>query len=222
MSARRLGEFAWHGDHVDQGTIAPYGDLYSAANGILDHPALQLSARPKRRAGNCHEDVTRSQPRSVCRASSNDLRHAQTFPPTQFLDQCWRQWSLTARDPEPGATHSTGGHQGADNALCRFVDRYRQAYTDASNRSIDSDHAAAAVCQYAAAVAGVESRVSLDHFIHHTALPGWQRSTERGNDAGSDAAGKTERVADGDYQLPHLKLAGIAEGYRAGNFASST
>ena len=75
MSARRLREFPWHSYHVDQSTITPYGDLYSAANGILDHPALQLCARAKRRAGDSDQNVTGSQASRISRTPGNHLRH---------------------------------------------------------------------------------------------------------------------------------------------------
>ena len=43
-----------HGDHVDQGAIAPDGDLDPLADGVLDHPALQHRSRRDRLAG--HRD----------------------------------------------------------------------------------------------------------------------------------------------------------------------
>ena len=46
-STRRFGELSRHGDDIDQGAVAPDGDLYPTADGILHHATLQLGARDK-------------------------------------------------------------------------------------------------------------------------------------------------------------------------------
>jgi putative membrane protein len=47
-------QLARHGDHVDQGAVAPHRDLDPAADGVLDHPALQHGGGGDRLAG--HRD----------------------------------------------------------------------------------------------------------------------------------------------------------------------
>lgn len=50
-------QLARHGDHVDQGAIAPDGDLHPATDGGLDHPTLQHGGGRDGLAGRRHHDV---------------------------------------------------------------------------------------------------------------------------------------------------------------------
>src|SRR6476620_3982237 len=43
-SARGFGELARNRDHVYECAVAPYSDLYPAADSVLDHPTLQFGA----------------------------------------------------------------------------------------------------------------------------------------------------------------------------------
>ena len=50
-------QLAGHGDHVDQGAVAPDRDLDPLADGVLDHPALQHRGGRNRLAGHRDHDV---------------------------------------------------------------------------------------------------------------------------------------------------------------------
>ena len=53
-------QFAGHGDHVDQGAVAPDGDLDPLPDGVLDHPALQHRGGRDRLTGHRDHDIAGS------------------------------------------------------------------------------------------------------------------------------------------------------------------
>jgi hypothetical protein len=89
-----------------------------------------------------------------------------------------------------------------------------EAKPHAGNGGVYADHAAAAVRERAAGVAGVEGGVCLDDVVDDAARPagaGRKRAAERGYDPGRDGAAEAVRIADGDHELAHAEPLGIAE-----------
>ena len=86
---------------------------------------------------------------------------------------------------------------------------------------VDPDHAAVAVEQRAARVAGVDRRVGLDHVADREAVGGLELALEGAHDAGRDRAVEAERVADRDHRVADLDLGRVAERRAASGRPSS-
>jgi hypothetical protein len=84
------------------------------------------------------------------------------------------------------------------------VDRDPQPEPDAGDRGVDADHAAAAVHQRAAGVAGLSAAsvwMTSSTIGSCRAEAGRQRAAERGDHAGGHRAGEPVAVADRDHEL---------------------
>src|SRR3954454_14431422 len=99
-----------------------------------------------------------------------------------------------------GALDLPAGLDPGDDRL-HGVDRYGEAdagvgVAAALDLRVDADHAAVAVQQRAAGVAGVDRRVGLDGVGDRKAVGGVDRAPEAGDDAGRDGSLEAERRAD--------------------------
>ena len=63
----------------------------------------------------------------------------------------------------------------------------------------------------AARVAGIEGRIGLDDIVDEPAVLGAQRPADRTDDAGRHGRLESQRIADGDGDLPRAKALGIGE-----------
>src|SRR5205807_3031200 len=130
-----------------------------------------------------------------------DLAHLDAPGATELAGEPRRQRPLLPADAEVGAAEPALGHQRADDLPGRGVDRHSEAETDTGDRRVDADHAAAAVGERAARIAGIESGVGLDDvvddaYVHSGARR--QRASERRHDTRGDRAGEAVRVPDRD------------------------
>jgi len=76
---------------------------------------------------------------------------------------------------------------------------------------VDPDHQRLTRDQWAAGVARVDRRIGLDDVVDQAAGDRSHRATQRGDDAGGDRGMEAVRAADGQNELAHAKLGGIAE-----------
>ena len=76
---------------------------------------------------------------------------------------------------------------------------------------VDADHVAAPVQQRPARVAVVDRRVGLDDVVDRVAVRCGDRALDRADDPGGNRAVETERVADRDDGVAHLRRVGVAE-----------
>src|SRR5918992_3044377 len=104
------------------------------------------------------------------------------------------------------------GHDALD-----LVDRHREADARVvvaalgADLRVDADHAALAVEQRAAGVAGVDRGVGLDRARDREAVGRGDRAAERRHDAAGDAALEPERAADRDRRVAGPQVLGRAE-----------
>jgi len=112
-------------------------------------------------------------------------------------------------------------HQRSDDPAGRVVDGHGQPDADAGDCCVDANHAPRAVGQRAAAVAGVEGGIGLDHLVDHAPCACRQRTSEGRDDACGDAACEPERVAQGYDELPDAQLGRVAEQDRRWHVAPS-
>ena len=89
-------------------------------------------------------------------------------------------------------------------------DGHCQPEADARHGRVDADHPTARIDQRAAGVAGIEGGVGLDHVLDD-ASTGRKRPPECAYNPGRHRAGKTERVAYRDDQLPDSEAIGVSE-----------
>ena len=141
-----------------------------------------------------------------------------TISTADLRPSCWPSRGGSGREPprdaEVGTPEAPLAHQRADDLARRGVDRHREAEPDSGDGGVDPDHAAAAVDERSARVAGIERCVGLDHVVDDPGgSPGadGQRAAERGDDAGRDGAGEAVGVADRDHELPDAEALGVAE-----------
>ena len=159
------------------------------------------------RTGRPSTPTIRSSARRPARSAGRALDHLDDLDRAIAAERgrhARRQRPRSAGDPDPGAAHAAVAHQGRDDPAGRRVDRHREAEADARHRGVDPDHAAAAVDQRAARVAGVQRRVGLDHVVddpRRAAGASGQRAAERRHHAGRDRARVAVRVADRDHEL---------------------
>src|SRR5205814_957493 len=107
------------------------------------------------------DQILRAQAGPGRRAVGDDLDDFDTASATELRRQ--RPWA--ARDPDPRAPVAAVGHQRADDAPRRVVDRHREPEPDARDGGVDPDDAAESVSERAARVAGVQRRVGLDDVV---------------------------------------------------------
>src|SRR6202030_305477 len=74
------------------------------------------------------------------------------------------------------------------------------------NRGVYADHFTVRVDERASGIAAIDSRVGLNGFIDESRLTGLHRAAQRADHAGGQGTLKSERIADGQYFLPHLQI----------------
>src|SRR5262245_26978003 len=101
--------------------------------------------------------------------------------------------------------------------MVRQVDRYCKADslvttgTTREDRGIDSDQVAFVIHQRTAGVAGVDGRVGLDEVFDF--FDTQVAAAHGADDTHGYGLADAERVADGERDVSHLHLGGIAESY---------
>ena len=123
-----------------------------------------------------------------------------------------RTWAPAT--PSQARRTRPGADERVDDLARRRVDRHGESHADAGDRRVDAHHAPGAVGEHAAAVAGVERGIRLDHLIDDATGLSRQRPAEPRDDAGGDAPGEPERVAERDHELADTKGRGIAPRHR--------
>jgi hypothetical protein len=194
--------------------VAPHRHLDPAADRAGDHESLDLGRRGHARPVDRHDDVAGAQAGDRGRAARDDVGHVQARAPAEARDQRRRERRLPTDDAQPRPAHTAVGEQRVDDAARRGVDRHGQPDADARHGRAHPDHPPGRVGEHAAAVAGVERGVGLDHLVHDAARPRGQGAAEPGDDARRDAAGQAERVADRDDELPDDEARRVPERHR--------
>ena len=197
--------------------LTPVADDLERAAGadpLLGHQALEVVDAADRQAVDADDQVLGAQAGAGGRRAVDHLDDLDRAVAAERRRDARRQRPGAARDADPGAPHAAVAHQRGDDPARRRVDRHGQAEADAGDRGVDPDHAAAAVDQRAARVAGVERGVGLDDVVddaRRAAGAGGQRAAERGDDAGGDRAGVAVRVADRHHELADAQRGRVAE-----------
>ena len=83
-----------------------------------------------------------------------------------------------------------------------------------NHRRVHADDFAARIDQRPAGIARVQRRVGLDDVVHQPARTGPERPAQRADHARRHGVLEAVRIADGDGQLAHPQLVGIAEPHR--------
>jgi len=104
----------------------------------------------------------------------------------------------------------------AGDMLCGIdAERKANALRGQNDSGIDADNFAARIDQRSAGIAGIQRRIGLDDVIDEPARIGAERAAQRANDAGSDGALKTVRIANRDRKLPNSNVFRLAHPRRA-------
>ena len=157
------------------------------------------------------DQVLRPQARCCRGGSLDDLNDFDAGLAPELSREARGQRPGSAREAEVGAAKAALRHQRADDLAGRLVDGHRQPEPDARDCGVDADHAAGAVREGAARVAGVERGIGLDHVVDDAPALGRQRPAECGDHAGGDRAREAVRVADCDHQLADAEALCVAE-----------
>ena len=187
---------------IGRPTISPTMTRWRSPTPSIGRPSSSTITSPARTPG-------RGRGASV--EQLDDLEAAPASEP-----RCDRrpQGPRPADDAEERPTDPAVVHERADDRPRRGVDRHGQPEADTRDRGVDPDDPPASIGQRPAGVAGVERRVGLDDVLDEPArpaVPRRERPAERAHDAGRDAAGEAERVADRHDQLPDPEPVGVAE-----------
>ena len=111
------------------------------------------------------DQVLGAQPGGRGRGAVDDLDDLDRAVAAERRGHARRERAGAAGDADPGAPHAAVAHQRRDDPAGGGVDRHREPEPDARHRGVDPDHAAAAVDERAARVAGVQRRVGLDDVV---------------------------------------------------------
>src|SRR5690349_13990858 len=89
-----------------------------------------------------------------------------------------------ASEPEAAPAYTTFTHQRRRDVRCDVdADRETDSLRTTGDGGVDADHAAAAVDEGAAGVAGIQRSIGLNHAFHEPARAGSQAATERADDS---------------------------------------
>src|SRR5664280_2481592 len=132
-----FGELAGDCDDIHECAVAPYRDLESTSDCILDHGALQCGGRGHWLTGNRYNDVADPQTRARGGALRQHLRDMKPAAATRLGDHGSRKGHLRTDDPEPGPPDASLRHERGDDPAGRVVDGHRQTDANAGYRSVD-------------------------------------------------------------------------------------
>src|SRR5205823_866916 len=146
---------------------------------LLDHhQALDVVHVCHGMAIQLDDHVLRPQARCCRGGSLDDLNDFDAGLAPELSREARGQRPGSAREAEVGAAKAALRHQRADDLAGRLVDGHRQPEPDARDCGVDADHAAGAVREGAARVAGVERGIGLDHVVDDAPALGRQRPAE--------------------------------------------
>ena len=155
---------------------------------LCDH----VAAEPEAGAFDRRRGVAALDARLVGRAALDDFVDEHAFFDRQLQRLGQVGGDAAAADPEVGVL-DFAVLLDLLHDFARGVDRHREADADVAaaaaaglDLGVDPDHAARAVDQRPAGVAGVDRRVGLDHVRDREAVGGLDLALDRGDDAGGD------------------------------------
>ena len=164
------------------------------------------------------DDVARLDARLLRRAAIGHLNDldGHLFLGMELAAERLRQHARLRGDTHHRTTHLAVLHQPRRHPV-DGVDRdgEREALRLLNHRDVDADDRARRIDQRPARVAGIDRGVGLDDILDHLAAVARQGAVKRADDASGDGALQAHRAANGDDELPHLELIGVAQPRRA-------
>src|SRR6266545_699975 len=159
------GELDGHELDGLQAALAHRVDDHLDPDQLAGHQALEVVDAFNDLAVQVDDEILCAETRLSRGAAFYDLDHLDALGAAELAGEARGQRPRAARDAEVGAAKPPLAHQRPDDLAGRRVDRDGQAESDAGDGRVDPDHAALAVGERSAGIAGVQGRVGLNHVL---------------------------------------------------------